>query len=193
MPPFNFSEKSYKDFWSRSKMQITRSACTTAVRQTSEGYTVHFQLQDWQMCTLTKYLKALLSGSLGIQRNLKVNSRLKLCILFSCQTYEGGFAGVPGMEAHGGYAFCGLAALFLMGKENLINLPAFIVKLHAIKNREKNTKFILQRWVTMRQMKLEGGFQGRTNKLVDGCYSFWQGGAFPLINQLLKSRGLELI
>ena len=23
-------------------------------------------------------------------------------------------------------------------------------------------------------MKAEGGFQGRTNKLVDGCYSFWQ-------------------
>jgi prenyltransferase beta subunit len=48
---------------------------------------------------------------------------------FSCQTYEGGFAGVPGMEAHGGYAFCGLAALFLMGKENLINLTAFTVNL----------------------------------------------------------------
>lgn len=34
-------------------------------------------------------------------------------------------------------------------------------------------------------MKLEGGFQGRTNKLVDGCYSFWQGGAFPLLYSLL--------
>lgn len=34
-------------------------------------------------------------------------------------------------------------------------------------------------------MRLEGGFQGRTNKLVDGCYSFWQGGAFPLINIIL--------
>ena len=25
---------------------------------------------------------------------------------------------------------------------------------------------------------------GRTNKLVDGCYSFWQGGIFPLLQQL---------
>ena len=25
-----------------------------------------------------------------------------------------------------------------------------------------------------RQVRLEGGFQGRTNKLVDSCYSFWQ-------------------
>ncbi|XP_059474866.1 protein farnesyltransferase subunit beta [Neocloeon triangulifer] len=91
-----------------------------------------------------------------------------------CQTYEGGFAGVPGMEAHGGYAFCGLAALYLMGKEDLINLPTFI------------------RWVVMRQMKLEGGFQGRTNKLVDGCYSFWQGGAFPLINQILLSKAEDI-
>jgi prenyltransferase beta subunit len=30
-------------------------------------------------------------------------------------------------------------------------------------------------------MGLEGGFQGRTNKLVDGCYSFWGAGDFPLI------------
>ena len=25
---------------------------------------------------------------------------------------------------------------------------------------------------------------GRTNKLVDGCYSFWQGGIFPLLQRL---------
>lgn len=37
-----------------------------------------------------------------------------------------------------------------------------------------------------KQMRLEGGFEGRTNKLVDGCYSFWQGGAFPLIAAILK-------
>ena len=35
-------------------------------------------------------------------------------------------------------------------------------------------------------MQLEGGFQGRTNKLVDGCYSFWQGGTFPLINAIIS-------
>ena len=25
---------------------------------------------------------------------------------------------------------------------------------------------------------------GRTNKLVDGCYSFWQGGLFPLLQHV---------
>ena len=30
-----------------------------------------------------------------------------------CQTYEGGLGGEPGNEAHGGYTFCGLAALVI--------------------------------------------------------------------------------
>ncbi|TDZ33894.1 Protein farnesyltransferase subunit beta [Colletotrichum spinosum] len=32
----------------------------------------------------------------------------------------------------------------------------------------------------------EGGFSGRTNKLVDGCYSHWVGGCWPLIDVVLK-------
>nr|XP_009680895.1 PREDICTED: protein farnesyltransferase subunit beta-like [Struthio camelus australis] len=45
----------------------------------------------------------------------------------------------------------------------------------------------LQHWVTSRQMRFEGGFQGRCNKLVDGCYSFWQDG--PLSHRALHARG----
>lgn len=91
--------------------------------------------------------------------------------VLSCQTYEGGFAGCPGMEAHGGYSFCAFAALVLLGKEKLCDMPAF------------------SRWIVNRQMRFEGGFQGRTNKMVDGCYSFWQGGAFPLIHATLSQEG----
>ncbi|XP_075222235.1 farnesyl transferase beta subunit [Lycorma delicatula] len=87
--------------------------------------------------------------------------------IISCQTYEGGFSGCPGLEAHGGYAFCALAALCLLAKEQLCNLRALL------------------RWTVNRQMKFEGGFQGRTNKLVDGCYSFWQAGTLPLIHGIL--------
>jgi len=83
----------------------------------------------------------------------------------SCQTYEGGIGGEPGNEAHGGYAFCGLAALVILNATHLIDQRAFM------------------RWVMQRQMRVEGGFQGRSNKLVDGCYSFWQGGLHPLIDR----------
>ncbi|CAG9860695.1 unnamed protein product [Phyllotreta striolata] len=89
----------------------------------------------------------------------------------SCQTYEGGFSGCPGMEAHGGYTFCGLAALVILNKSHLVDEKALL------------------RWLVFKQMKLEGGFQGRTNKLTDGCYSFWQGAAFPLIYSILHTAG----
>jgi len=88
-----------------------------------------------------------------------------------CQTYEGGFGGAPGMEAHGGYSFCGFAALILMDHGTLCNVDNLL------------------RWAVNRQMRLEGGFQGRTNKLVDGCYSFWQGGIFPLLHMVLRQAG----
>lgn len=41
-------------------------------------------------------------------------------------------------------------------------------------------------------MRYEGGFQGRTNKLVDGCYSFWQGALIPIIQALISREEPEL-
>lgn len=84
--------------------------------------------------------------------------------LVSCQTFEGGFGGEPYNEAHGGYNMCALAALIILGKANDCDLDA------------------QERWLTARQCRLEGGFQGRTNKLVDSCYSFWQTAAFVLVD-----------
>lgn len=89
--------------------------------------------------------------------------------IMSCQTFEGGIGGEPGAEAHGGYTFCGLAALILINESHQLDLPSLLD------------------WAVFRQGRVEGGFQGRTNKLVDGCYSFWQGGVFPLIQRLLAN------
>ena len=44
-----------------------------------------------------------------------------------CQNWEGGIGGVPGMEAHGGYTFCGLAALVILKKERCLNLKSLLV------------------------------------------------------------------
>ncbi|XP_068303209.1 protein farnesyltransferase subunit beta-like [Pyrus communis] len=85
--------------------------------------------------------------------------------ILSCQTYEGGISGEPGAEAHGGYTFCGVATMVLINQVNRLDLPGLID------------------WLTFRQGK-ECGFQGRTNKLVDGCYSFWQGGVFPILQRV---------
>lgn len=88
----------------------------------------------------------------------------------SCQTYEGGFGGEPGNEAHGGYAYCAVAILSILGQLHQANIPNLCA------------------WIVSRQMAVEGGYQGRTNKLVDGCYSFWQGSIPVMISGLTKTK-----
>ncbi|CAA7266680.1 unnamed protein product [Cyclocybe aegerita] len=115
----------------------------------------------------------------------------------SCQTYEGGFSSAshpsyslsgsllesprpPLGEAHGGYTFCALASWVL--------LQPYLAS--SSRKPEEATASIdvknLLRWlVHMQGVEIElGGFKGRTNKLVDGCYSWWCGGAFALLEAL---------
>ena len=99
--------------------------------------------------------------------------------IVSCQTYEGGFAGVPHTEAHGGYTFCAFASLFLLNKE-----PQAVIE------QIKFDKFV--RWCLERQT-YEGGFSGRTNKLVDACYGFWIGALIPMVDVLRKSHTIDKV
>lgn len=46
-------------------------------------------------------------------------------------------------------------------------------------------------WLSARQYAPEGGFAGRTNKLVDGCYSHWVGGCWPLLEAAIKQTPAE--
>ncbi len=49
--------------------------------------------------------------------------------LYECpvtQTYEGGLGGEPGNEAHGGYTYCGLAALMLADSAHVLHLPRLL-------------------------------------------------------------------
>ena len=92
----------------------------------------------------------------------------------SCQNYDGGIAGERGVEAHGGYSFCGLAAVTILGQANQLNLDKML------------------HWCVHRQMSLEGGYQGRTNKLVDSCYSFWQGAALRVLHEAMRQNGKQV-
>lgn len=74
------------------------------------------------------------------------------------------------MESHGGTTYCAIAALFLTDQLSILS--------H--KEIER-----IKRWLVFRQVD---GFNGRPNKPVDTCYSFWIGatlkilGAFELTN-----------
>ncbi|KAH9468409.1 hypothetical protein MJO28_004709 [Puccinia striiformis f. sp. tritici] len=117
--------------------------------------------------------------------------------LVNCQTHEGGMAatsianhtdktqlgfsgnhtGAPIGEAHGGYTSCALASyFFLQGYPGLPNTRKFDFE-------------ACLRWAAQAQASpIEGGgFRGRTNKLVDGCYIWWCGGLFPLLEGMIMS------
>ncbi|KAK4180284.1 terpenoid cyclases/protein prenyltransferase alpha-alpha toroid [Triangularia setosa] len=96
-----------------------------------------------------------------------------------CQTYEGGISSSPSAEAHGAYAFCALGCLSLLGNPSrtipqYLNLPSLLS------------------WLSSRQYAPEGGFSGRTNKLVDGCYSHWVGACFPLLEAALNGSSMPV-
>lgn len=121
----------------------------------------------------------------------------------SCQTYEGGFASAsqpyytaaetgertlledvrPALgEAHGGYTFCALASWAM--------IQPYLALSHHQRPTTRGGPSIdykrLLRWLVQIQgTEIElGGFKGRTNKLVDGCYSWWVGGCFALLASL---------
>jgi protein farnesyltransferase subunit beta len=112
----------------------------------------------------------------------------------SIQTYEGGFAASsqpffdlegnlmdnprPAMgEAHGGYTGCAVGAWGML--QPLLS--------------EEEKKMVdhnkLLRWLVMMQGDGEdgGGFRGRSNKLVDGCYSWWVAGSLSAVTGMLDS------
>lgn len=86
----------------------------------------------------------------------------------SLQTYEGGIGATPGDEAHGAYAFLAMGCLSMIDAPNKI-IPKYI-----------DTSALL-RWMACQQTHPEGGYAGRTNKLVDACYSQWIGGTWALL------------
>lgn len=88
---------------------------------------------------------------------------------FHCRfaAVDGPLERVAPFRRGGRYTFCGLAAAMLAGEAQLVALPRLLA------------------WLVGRQGAPEGGFQGRTNKLVDGCYSFWQGGTARLLQRLM--------
>ncbi|KAL0541399.1 hypothetical protein IC582_021441 [Cucumis melo] len=45
-------------------------------------------------------------------------------------SFEGGIAGEPGSEAHGGCTFCGLATLILVNEVHQLDLQSLLVRLY---------------------------------------------------------------
>lgn len=96
-----------------------------------------------------------------------------LSYIMDCQSYDAGFGLTPGAESHGGATYCAIAALKLMG----------YITDDPVSKRPSCSVFdfpSLVEWSLWKQ-KMDGGFQGRSNKDSDTCYSFWVGGSLKLM------------
>lgn len=94
-----------------------------------------------------------------------INIESTVSFILACTTYEGGMSLVPGSEAQGGATYCGIASLSL---------------LHRLDALDDTSTRLLQQWCLQRQV-VSGGYNGRTNKLPDSCYSFWIGATLDII------------
>lgn len=113
----------------------------------------------------------------------------------SCQTYEGGFACATHLfptgespaqaEAHGGYSSCSLLAYFLISSVKSAQDSDSSLGAEWPKSIDVDGAI---RWSVMMQGEAieAGGFRGRSNKLVDGCYSWWVGGGIPVLEELSR-------
>ncbi|KAL0870613.1 hypothetical protein ABMA27_005573 [Loxostege sticticalis] len=80
--------------------------------------------------------------------------------------YDFGIAQCPELESHGGTTFCALATL------------ALTKQLDKLSTEQVEG---LKRWLLFRQVD---GFNGRPNKSVDTCYSFWVGASLKILDIL---------
>ncbi|XP_060658834.1 geranylgeranyl transferase type-1 subunit beta [Drosophila nasuta] len=93
-----------------------------------------------------------------------VNKESMFQFIMRSLRYDYGFSQELEGEAHGGTTFCALAALELSGQLDRL---------------DATTLERIKRWLVFRQVD---GFQGRPNKPVDTCYSFWIGASLRILN-----------
>lgn len=86
-----------------------------------------------------------------------------LRFVHSCQNYDGGFGQGPSQESQGGSTYCSVACFSL-----------------AHRDAEVQRRAQLSTWLLHRQQPYSG-FNGRAEKPVDTCYSFWCGAALTLL------------
>ena len=87
----------------------------------------------------------------------------------ACQNFDGGFGSEPGAESHSGQVFTCCGALSIVGE-----VDSYLGE--AGKDR-------LGAWLSERQLP-SGGLNGRPEKLVDVCYSWWVMSSMAMIDRL---------
>lgn len=171
------NDGSFSSFATRSEQDL---------RFTFSGVAVCYILNDLEAINVEKAISHILSCQVRRRRGTRVYNAM-LCINMvyiawlymgvSLQTFEGGFGISPGCEAHGGSTFCAVASLKMI--EDMTSEASSNSTLRSL-SPSKRTRLI--HWLFSRQVgEPTGGYNGRTNKPPDTCYSFWVGATIELL------------
>ncbi|XP_056641801.1 geranylgeranyl transferase type-1 subunit beta [Diorhabda carinulata] len=93
-----------------------------------------------------------------------INMESMIEFILNSISYDGGIGQGPELESHCGSTFCAVASLALSKNLDRLTKAQFVA---------------LRRWLLYR---FDGGFNGRPNKPIDTCYSFWTGGALKILD-----------
>ncbi|CAI5726047.1 unnamed protein product [Peronospora destructor] len=151
--------------------------------------------------TATNYASCLTLALLGTSEAWEAVDRQKLYRFFLARKYatSGAFTAHDGGEADVRVTYCVISIASLHTRVVLVvnQRTKLTVDTHSVPLQHSTfskqlirfaTYLSLLHWLANRQMPFEGGYQGRTNKLVDGCYSFWQGAVPALLAQVVRQR-----
>ncbi|WBW71782.1 geranylgeranyltransferase I beta subunit Cwg2 [Schizosaccharomyces osmophilus] len=145
----------------------------------------HFKSTASTMCCDQDMRQLYLAATIATLLNISFpQTELSLQYIIKCQNYEGGFSLIPFAEAHAGATFCALASLKLLVNFITIQKQSSLDKGSVSKPYQFHDyipdKKKLLVWLVKRQQS-SGGFNGRTNKDHDTCYSYWVQGSLQLL------------
>lgn len=98
-----------------------------------------------------------------------VDMRAATDYIKACQNFDGGFGVAPGAESHSGQVYTCVGALTIAGE-----LDSYL---------GEEGKDRLGAWLSERQLP-SGGLNGRPEKLVDVCYSWWVLTSLAMIDRI---------
>ncbi|EPX72149.1 geranylgeranyltransferase I beta subunit Cwg2 [Schizosaccharomyces octosporus yFS286] len=145
----------------------------------------HFKSTASTMCCDQDMRQLYLATTIATLLNISFpHTKLSLQYIQKCQNYEGGFSLTPYAEAHAGATFCALASLKLLvnsipTQKQLGLDQTSVTKPYEFQDYIPDKKRLLL-WLINRQQS-SGGFNGRTNKDHDTCYSYWVQGSLQLL------------
>ncbi|KAH8173682.1 prenyltransferase and squalene oxidase repeat domain-containing protein [Sarocladium implicatum] len=162
---------------------------------------------DMRHCYLASSIRWMLGGGSGQEEGEDLDVESMVAFIRRGQTYDGGLAESSQNESHGGYVYCGVAALAMLDRDtngtalrdgtprhdDLIKFLAhrqfpYMAAEEEAEAIEEDAENLIEQGLEALSMAENSceyvGYNGRWNKKADTCYCWWAGGALKLLDKV---------